>query len=170
MSRKSSLGVLILLVAASVCSGEDTVPDKFYKMVFVVKQTDGAKVLNSRSYTTIVSEANNKAEIRAGSKVPYVSETSPGQGQTVYQQIEIGVGIDVIRVKEVGDKLSFFLTVDISSIAGADSSVSRNPIVRQDRWATPILMPFKKPTLLLTSDDVDAKTQMQIEITATPMS
>jgi hypothetical protein len=38
-------------------------PQKFYKLEFVVKEVEGGKVLNARTYTT--------TQIRAGSKVPY---------------------------------------------------------------------------------------------------
>ena len=51
-----SLCALALTLLAVTCFGADAVPSKFYKLDFVVKEVEGSKVLNARSYSMTVSE------------------------------------------------------------------------------------------------------------------
>jgi hypothetical protein len=44
-----------------------------------------------------------------------------------------------------------------------------HPTVRQNVWQSDVVVPLKKPTLLFASENLDAKTQMQVEVTATPI-
>jgi hypothetical protein len=159
------------LMVAGTCFGEDAAPVKFYKLEFVMKQMEGAKILNSRTYSTIVS-TKERSSIRVGSKVPYASEKSASaEGKpyaTQIQQIDIGLGIDVTGVKEEQNRLSFNLTADISSIAPVENPVPDSPVVRQSRWSSTVLIPLKKRTLVFSGDDLDAKTETQLEVTATP--
>ena len=47
-------------------------PLKFYKLEFVLKEVEGAKVLNARSYSmTAATDARGTQSIRAGIRVPY---------------------------------------------------------------------------------------------------
>jgi hypothetical protein len=160
ISRRWITGVLAFVMAAGTCLCEDPAPVKFYKLEFVVKEVGGAKVLNTRAYTAVVS-TGNRSEIRAGSKIPYASST------TQYQQADVGVSIDAWAIREVQDRLSFNIVVDISSVAEGGSEM--RPTIRQNRWSSTLIVPLKKPTLLFSSDNMDAKTEMQIEVTATPI-
>jgi len=164
-------GVLVLMMAASTCWGEDAEPAKFYKLEFVVKEVEGTRIVNSRAYS-LVAATKGRAEIRAGSKVPYVSSSMPAEkgspSAAQYQQIDVGVSIDVVGIKEVQDRLSFDMTAEVSSIAETPSA-SVNPVIRQNRWRSYVLIPLKKQTVLVSSDNVDARSNMQIEVTATPI-
>ena len=124
----------------------------------MVKEVEGVKVLNSRSYSLTASDGNVKNSIRAGSKVPVLSKTQP-------QLIDVGVNIDVLAIKETQNRLSFRLLAEISSIPG-DSTPENIPLMRQNRWDSAVLVPFKKPTVVFSSDNLDAKSQLQIEVTA----
>jgi hypothetical protein len=165
-TRRCILGSLALLIAAGSCFCEDAEPTKFYKLDFVVKEVQGAKILNARTYSAVASAGNRMSEIRAGSKLPYISK----QGATTeYQQIDVGVSIDMHEVKEIDNRLSFSIMVEISSVAEGPSAPTDHPIVRQNKWSSNVTVPLKKPTLLFSSDNVDSKSQMQVEVTATPI-
>jgi hypothetical protein len=152
---------MALSLTAGACLAEDAAPVKFYKFDFLIKETDGVKVLNSRAYSLLTS-TQNKSEIRAGSKIPYMSST------TEYQQADVGVSIDVLNIKELQDRLAFYLVVDVSSLpAGAPDPL--RPPIRQNKWSSNLIVPLKKATLLFSSDNVDSKSQMQVEVTATPI-
>jgi len=154
------------LIAAGSCFGEDAEPAKFYKLEFVVKELQGNKILNARTYSAVASTGNQMSEIRAGSKLPYISK----QGATTeYQQIDVGVNIDIHQVKEVDNRLSFSIMVEISSLAEGPSGATEHPVVRQNKWSSTVTIPLKKPTLLFSSDNLDSKSQMQVEVTATPI-
>jgi len=165
-TRRCVLGSLALLMAAGSCLCEDAEPAKFYRLDFVIKEAQAGKILNARTYSTIVSTGNRTSEIRVGSKLPYISK----QGVTTeYQQIDVGVSIDTKDLKETDNRLSFSLMVDISSLAEGPSAPTDHPVLRQNRWSSIATVPLKKPTLLFSSDNVDSKSQMQVEVTATPI-
>jgi hypothetical protein len=157
--RRMIPAVLALTAAAGFCWGEDPAPAKFYKLDFVVKEVDGAKILNSRAYSMTSSDENVKNSVRAGSKVAWSNKT---------QYMDVGVSLDVLAIKEIQNRLSFRLVAEISSIPG-DSSQENAPVIRQNRWDSVVLVPFKKPTIVFSSDNLDAKSQLQIEVTAAPI-
>ena len=156
---------LIALAALSLTAGasvaQDAAPAKFYKFDFLIKEVDGVKVLNSRAYSLLTS-TQNKSEIRAGSKIPYMSST------TEYQQVDVGVNIDVLNIKEMPDRLAFYIVVEVSSLPAGAADPLRPPM-RQNKWSSSLVVPLKKATLLFSSDNVDSKSQMQVEVTATPI-
>jgi hypothetical protein len=156
--RRMIPAVLAVTAAAGFCRGEEPAPAKFYKLDFVVKEVEGAKVVNSRAYSMTASDGNAKSSIRAGSKVPSSKAT----------YIDVGVNIDVLAIKEIQNRLSFRLLVEITSIPG-DSAPENAPLIRQNRWDSELLVLFKKPTIVFSSENLDAKSQLQIEVTATPI-
>ena len=165
-TRRWLIGALALLMVAGTCFAEDAEPAKFYKLEFVVKEVDGSKVINSRTYRTMISR-DSQVQIRAGSKVPYVSERGGSNG-TRYEQIDIGVNIDAKVLKEFTDKLEFLFKLEISSVAkDPDAQSHTNPIIRQNSWSSSAVVPFHKPTVVLASEDADSQTQTQLEVTAT---
>ncbi len=41
------------------------------------------------------------------------------------------------------------------------------PVIRQNVWDSTVLVPIGKPTVVFSSDDLDSKGKMQVEVTAT---
>jgi hypothetical protein len=160
-SRRSIIGALAFLVASATCFAEDPAPARFYRLEFVVKEVGGTKTLNARNYSTIVSTGQT-AEIRAGSKIPYANST------TTYTQVDVGVSIDVRNIKNIDDRLSLGITAEVASLPDGPPDTLHPPI-RQNKWSASVIVPLKKPTVLFSSDNADSKTQMQIEVTATPI-
>ena len=146
-------------------------PLKFYKLEFVVKEVEGAKVLNSRAYSmTVAANAPEAAAIRAGTRVPVVSTLTGGQ----YQFLAVGVNIDCRAVREGPRELSLLLTAEISSLPTEQPSPATTgppipPMVRQNKWSSSVIVPLKQPTLVFSSDDLASKRQMQLQLTATPI-
>jgi hypothetical protein len=172
MSTKNAWRIcsLALTLAAVTCFAQDAVPSRFYKLDFVVKEVEGTKVLNARTYSMIVSDGkwNHHSEIRTGSKVPYSASADGSQ----YTFLDVGVSIDCTQVTEMHDTLSLVLTADISSAVQEPASASapmHPPVVRQNKWNSGVVVPLKKPTVVFSSDDFTTKHQMQLELTATPI-
>jgi hypothetical protein len=132
-------------------------PPKFYKLDLVVKEVEAGKVLTSKNYSVIISNTN-KTEIRAGSKVPV-------GGPTTYHMVDIGTNFDCVSVKEANDELSFYLVAEVSSLL---QETDPNPVIRQNRWNSVVVVPLKKPTVVFSSDDNTTKRVLQVEVTATP--
>lgn len=87
-----------------------------------------------------------------------------------WQYLDVGVNFDVWNPKEVGEKLSFDLTADVSSLAtpenGGPNAVA-HPVIRQNRWQSNVIIVPGKPTAVFLADDLDSKGKMQVEVTAT---
>ena len=155
-------GLLTTALIAGACFGDEPkLADKFYKFEIVVQEVSGSKVLNSRTYTTI-APAPGKGEIRAGSKIPFAVDHDKTE------LIDVGVNIDVFNIAEIQDKLAFSVIAEVSSLAGAGND-SMRPTIRQNRWSSRLIIALRKPTVIFSSDNVDAKSQMQVQVTATPV-
>jgi hypothetical protein len=142
-------------------------PIHFYHLEFVVQELgpDG-KPANSRVYTVDANtdRVNRNTSIRTGSRVPV-----PTSGST-FQYVDLGVNIDVRNAHEVDGKLSLEVTADVSSLAtGVASTQPGAPVIRTNRWQSPILIPLNKATAVFTSDSLDSKGNMQIQVTARPV-
>ena len=157
----------ILLTLATTCFAQDTKPKdepaKFYRLDFVVKEVDGAKVLNSRAYRMQVKTGHaGNYSIRTGSKVPVK------QSEMSYSMIDIGTLIDCGNIQDQPDGLSLYLAADLKSVQGEEET-SAHSIIRSNTWRSDVLVKLRKPTVLFSSDDASSKHQMQLELTATPI-
>jgi len=82
--------------------------------------------------------------------------------------MDIGISIDVREAREVNGKFSATLVADISSLAREpDPGGATAPVVRNNRWQSPVLLPLNKATVVFTSDALDTKGSMQLVVTAT---
>ncbi len=169
------------MLANGVLCAQDTepakAPAKFYKLLFVVKEVDGTKVLNSRSYTITAATDGQHTAIRTGSKVDvFVGPPSTNN----WSQVDLHIKIDCRNVQEQQNELSLFIDAEVASIAqepilsGATptgATISSNaPVIRNNQWGSSVLVPLRKPVVIFSSDDVTSKHQMQVELTATPLS
>ena len=157
---------LALVLFLGTCFAQAPESSKFYKLDFVVKEVEGTKVLNARSYSMIVSteQPSPASSIRAGSRVPIFS--SPGSTQYTYT--EVGVNIDCRSAQQLGNELSLVVTADITSTA-QDPATASPPVLRQNKWNSIVVVPIRKPLVVFSSDDATSKRQMQLELTATPI-
>jgi hypothetical protein len=130
---------------------------KFYKLDFVVKDMEGSKVITARNYSMIVKSPweGFHSHIRAGSKVPIGPNSN---------MIDIGTNIDCDSLIELENSLSFALTAEVSSVLG---ETDPHPVIRQNKWSSIVIVPFKKPTVVFSSDDATTKRVLQLEVTAT---
>src|SRR2546421_5048207 len=144
-NRNWSLCWVVVALSAGTCLAQDATPPKFYKLDFAVKEVEAGKVLNSRTYSAVVSTEHVDNPIhcsmRTGSKVPY----STGKE---YSYLDLGVSIDCRAVKELAGQLTLYVLADISSALQEPTQSTGPPTVRQNRWSSVVVLPFKKPTIL----------------------
>ena len=175
----AALAIFVLMAGAVFAQKEDAKnepPPKYYRLDFVVKEVEDGKVINGRSYSTIMqSGERSTAQIRTGNRVP----VSTGGDKSTVQYYDVGVSIDCrpapverpdfIQLESEG-RLALNISAEISSIAGSQEAAPASPpIVRQNKWSSNVLIPIKKPTLVFSSDDATSKRKMQLELTATPI-
>lgn len=153
----------VLVVCLGALSFAQSADVKFYRLDFQVKEVEGGKVVNTRSYSTNTSnEKGTAASIRAGNRIPIVQA---GGG---FNYIEVGVNIDARNVQEFGGDLGMAVNAELST-AHPQETPEKPVVVRQNRWSAHVTVPLKKPTVIFSSDDLNTKRQMQLEVTATPI-
>ncbi|HEX4230676.1 MAG TPA: hypothetical protein VHZ07_18515 [Bryobacteraceae bacterium] len=172
MRKMKSCGAVFLALAmlAGAClaqNADKSEPQKFYRLDFLVKELEAGKTINSRSYfMTVATGPKQESQIRTGSRVPF--QSSPGN----WQQLNVGTSFDCIRIQETPLGLSIFVSASVESLLEQPSSAgeSQHPIIRENSWHSTVVLPLKKPTVIFSSDDPASKRQMQVELTATPIS
>ncbi len=165
MFRTITLLAALCMSTQAFAQESDSV--KYIRLDFVAKETEGGKVINSRSYLAQTSTARDSrsASIRSGSRVPTLS----GGKYTYY---DLGANIDCDHAKVEDGQLSIHVTADVSGVlqeAGLtpSSGPAAPPVIRQNKWSGDVLVPFRKPTIIFSSDDLTTKRQLQLELTAT---
>jgi hypothetical protein len=150
-----------LALTVGVCLAQDAIPQKFYKLEFVVKEVEGTRVLNARAFSVNAStdKGLDRCQIRTGSKVPVA-----GGGY-----LDVGVNIDCISLKETQLGVSLQVTAEVNSIPQESTIPVSGQVIRQNRWTSHVVVQPKKPTVIFSSDDLTTKHQMQLELTATPI-
>jgi len=151
-------------------------PQQFYRLHFAVEELDAAgKVTNTRTYEETVATGNGpEQQIKTGSRVPiatgsYASSGTPANlANTQFQYVDLGVDLAIFHPEEHGNSLSFRLRADITSIARQTEIAGiGEPVIRENNWDSTLTVPVDKPTVVYSSDDLDSKGKMQVEVTAT---
>jgi hypothetical protein len=169
MPRTRILLCSTLLAAACFAQNEAKPPapeEKFFHLDFALKEVDGGKTVNARSYTMTVSTEKSAppALTRNSSRVPVQVQTNPPG----FNSFEVGTNLDCRNVKEISNGLTFILDASITSLA-SETGTPAQPIIRTVRWSSPVVVPLRKPTVVFTSDDPSSKRQFQLEVIATPI-
>jgi len=155
-----------ILLTAGICPAQTenakSAPEqpKYFHLEFVVKDLDGGKVINARHYSTTVMTGDRTCTIRSGNKVPIQAG-----GATGITYVDVGVNIDCHSANQIEGSLALNVTAEISSAATSSSQ----PMIRQTKWNSNVIVPIGKPTVIFSSDDVSTKGQTQLELTATPI-
>ena len=141
---------------------------KFYRLDFALKELDENKIVSLKNYSTFMSTDAKSALIRVGTKVPYPA------GNGSYNYADVGVNIDCTRIQEINGQLLVQVNAEISSVAagGTTSDAAVTPpalVVRQNRWNSVAIIPIAKATTLFSSDDLNSKRKLQLELTAPPV-
>ena len=138
-------------------------PSHYYQLSFSVQEiAESGKVSNSRVYTTsIATNSHDRQMIRTGDKVPLRTDDKGN-----LQYLDVGVNIDCLNAQEINGKFAVQITVNISTpTKGTDESAP--PVIRQNQWSANVLVPVAKPTVIFSSDHLQDKGKIQVELTAT---
>lgn len=163
----------ILLICASTVSAQDMAiappappaPKHYYRLNYVLKESDEGKVINQRAYTLPTTSGDDWTRLRAGTRLPVTTGNIMKGAEVTY--IDVGVNIDN-RLREAGDMLSLELTADITSAAPETGNATGAPALRQVRATTQNLIAPGKPTTVFTADDPASHHRFELEVTATP--
>ncbi len=126
----------------------------FYKLDLTVRELDGTKVLNSRTYT-LTQRSDEWGQLRVGSRIP--TEKAG--------YMDVGLNLDS-RVQDRDDATAFDWRLDLSSLA-AENGPNGLPVVRQVKSNGQTLLTIGKPTVMSTVDDLSSTHKFVFEVTAT---
>jgi hypothetical protein len=136
---------------------------QFYRLLFTVQEVDSSgKITNNRVYSTSIADDHNPEQIRTGTRVP-IKTNDKGE----IQYLDIGVNIDCKNAHEMDGKLALGVTAEISSLAMETGNSNATPVVRENHWQASVLVPLGKPSVIFSSDDLQGKGKVQMELTAT---
>jgi hypothetical protein len=158
------LAVAMVLPLAAQDKDTPKAPEKawaFYKLTMTVRETDGGKVLSSRSYD-FTQRSGDWGQLRVGSRVPVA--TNSGSQSTQYQYVDVGLKVDS-RVQERDNDLAFDWRLELSS-AAADPNPPGQPVIRNVSSNGQTLLAPGKPVVMTAVDDMNSTHKFVFEVTA----
>ena len=140
-----------------------------YRLDFVVKELDDAKVINTRTYSMLTQSSEDRGrsfgEVKAGSRVPVLTTGKDGQNTTTY--MDVGVNINAQLYLMENSTLLLIARTEVSSLA--DAQTGANPIVRQMSANTTGEIVAGKSNQLAIVDDPISKHRFEIDVTPTKL-
>ena len=175
--KKSAIFLVISALASlplQAQEGAQPAPQKplphYYKLNLTVKEANGSgQVVNARSYVATVMTEGPMQSVRTGTRVPILTAGSSTPNQPPqFQYIDLGVNFDVRDVEEMGSRLGLKLRAEVSSV-GEQQNIGnfKEPVIRSNKWDSAVVIPIGKPTVVFSSDNLNDKGKMQVEVTAT---
>lgn len=166
-----SMLTLPLLAQEGAQPASQKPPAHYYKLNLTVQETtNSGQVTNARTYVTTVRTGGNLQQIRTGTRVPVITGTGTGTQSTQFTYIDLGVDFDVRDVEEIGDRLGLQLNANVSSLAAQENiGELKEPVIRQNKWDSAVVIPIGKSTVVFSADDLNDKGKMQVEVTATKL-
>lgn len=152
---------------------------QFFRLTFVVKEFQGAQVIDSRKYTVEISALSlaesrkrysepslppsTEPSIRAGTKLA----VQTGNGN--FQYIDLGMNIDCRNIVVVGNRLAMHVTAVLSSIGSPNKPSNFPPLIHQNRWSSGVIIPIGKSSVLFSSQDPASTRTVELDVSATPI-
>ncbi len=134
-------------------------PRHFYKVTYVLKESDEGKVISQRSFVMTGSTGDRyTSRMRAGSRFP----VRDGD-KTNY--LDVGVNIDN-HLEDVADGVAMEVTAEISSAATDAGSTGGAPVIRSMKTTAQVVVTPNKPTQLFAIDDPASHHRFEMEVTA----
>jgi hypothetical protein len=182
MNRFTAFLFCVLLAATTLASGQsapeaapkpsaqpapDAAPKRCFALNYVLKELDGTRVVNQRSYVLNTFASNTAGgdwtRLRVGNRVP----VTVSSGKLDINYLDVGVNIDN-RLRESGDVLALDVTAEISSVApDAGGGLSVAPTVRQVKGTAASLISPGKPSVVFSADDPGSQHRFELQVTAT---
>jgi hypothetical protein len=155
---------LALLLSAPAQEKKDEPTRNVYKLEFTVFELENGKRINERSYMLHISDADHRgASTRVGTRVPVQVGGNVGM-----QYMDVGLKIDANFQSADDSSMNLIINFETSGFAMPEQSTqSGTPVLRNVSENVTAKIPYGKPTLVSSIDDVNSKRRLQLELTAT---
>ena len=152
-------------VSKTTAAAQQPAPKHYYKLNFVLRETDEGKVVNQRTFTLNISAEPPHVggvppewwNVRSGTRVPI-------SGSKDVNYLDVGVNLDV-RAEEVPEGLQMQITSEVSSLGTENGAAASAPAIRQVKVRSAVQAPIGKPTVVFTADDPASKHRFELEVT-----
>ncbi len=152
-------------VSKTTAATPQPAPKHYYKLNFVLRETDEGKVLNQRAFTLNISAEPPHVggippewwNVRSGTRVPI-------SGSKDVNYLDVGVNLDV-RAEEAPEGLQMQITSEVSSLGTENGAGASAPAIRQVKVRSAVQAPIGKPTVVFTADDPASKHRFELEVT-----
>ena len=163
---KRILPILILCATALPLHSQEaaqhnaSAPRHFYRLTYVLKESDEGKPVNQRSFVMPASSGERYwSRVRAGSRFPVRNGD-----KTDY--VDVGVNIDS-HMEETPEGLAMEVAAEISSPA-TETGSGGAPFVRSLKTTTQLLAAPNKPATVFVIDDLTSHHRFEMDVTAVP--
>jgi len=174
MNRFTAFVFCVLIAVTTFASAQSTpaapeTPKHCYALNYVLKELDGTKVINQRSFaletfalsppTAINAPGGGEwTRLRVGNRLPI------GTGKDV-NYVDVGINIDT-RLRETGNTLALEVAAEISSVAAETGGVMAPPTVRQMKANLSSNITPGKPSVIFAADDPSSQHRFELQVTA----
>lgn len=137
-------------------------PRHYYRLDFVLRETDEGKLVNQRAFMMNVSadpaETRERTwwNLRAGTRMPVRDPNGTNF-------VDVGVNID-LTAKDAENALQLEVTAEISSVP-TEPGGSTPPPIRQMKVKGAVFAPLGKQTMVFTTEDPGSRHQFELQVT-----
>jgi hypothetical protein len=149
-----------------------------YRLDFSLNELESEKKVNTRRYSMTLAVPGERQEIKIGTRVPVVSESSSPNSTssgpvtaTQFQYLDVGTRI-WCSLRDRGEDLELVAGSDISNIDAGPrekNGIADPPVLRQIKIAGSTLIVPGKSAIIGSADDPTSSRQFQLEVTATKL-
>ena len=138
-------------------------PLQTYRIEFNVREIEGGKRLNSRSYM-MMAQDGDWGKVRVSDGVRFQADSN----STLVVSRDVGMSIDC-RPREQEDSVALAIHAELTSLAPQTEATPTlpGPFLRTERTEVQSIVTLGKPTLVAGMDDVVTNRRYEIEVTAT---
>jgi hypothetical protein len=132
-----------------------------YRVDLVVNELSGDRKVDAHAYFLTLRERDT-GKLRVGSNIPMATQT--GGASSAVMRHDVGMDLDC-RVEEQGGSALLSLKVELTTLLGPAKGTA--PVIHKLHWSTVSLIPFDRPAVITSADDVTSKRTYQLEVTVT---
>ena len=137
-----------------------------YKLEFVLRELQDAKLVNTRNYMMIVDDGYRTSGLKMGSRVPVKDEKD-------FRYLDVGTNIGCHHASSQGAFVALDCSIELSSFALPEEKVTAGlnavPVLNQLQSTVSAMVPDGKQTVIGIIDDPSSTKRYEIAVTATKL-
>ena len=147
---------------AAALSAQENKGPQVYRVDFTIRDAAESATKTPRRYSMLIEAGHANTSVRSGNRIPL----SVGQNT---QYHDVGVNIDC-RLKESGDKVTVYGTIEVSAVTpGAAPNSGGLPVIASTKFSLIASVSPGKPAVLTSFDDPLSKSRVEVEVLVAPV-